>query len=97
MVDALFSCSGETGTDSRKKRVETRCATLVFLHPVGYVGLVVHFCASEARNIDTLFFLLRWNRHGFHKNCALTRYTKLVFLHPVGYAGHLVYFGASGT
>jgi hypothetical protein len=35
----------------------------------------------QARNIDTLFFLLGCVRYGFHKKCAGTHYAKLVFLH----------------
>jgi hypothetical protein len=41
-----------------KKRAGTLYAELVFLHPVGYVGHLVHSSASEARNIDGLFFML---------------------------------------
>jgi hypothetical protein len=73
----------------------THYAELVFLHPLGSVGHVVHYGASEARNIEALFFLLRLDRYGFHKKCAGTRYTELVFLHSVGSAVHIVHFGAS--
>jgi hypothetical protein len=47
--------------------------------------------------MDTLFFLLRWDRYRFQKKCVEARYTKLVFLHLVGYAGHIVHCGASRT
>jgi hypothetical protein len=45
-----------------KKRFGTCYAEHVFLHSVGSVGHVVHFGASRARNIDTLFFILGWDR-----------------------------------
>jgi hypothetical protein len=72
-----------------------RYAELVFLHMVGYVGNVIHSGVSEARNVRTLFFMLRCERYGFHKNRARTYYAKLVFLHPMEYAGHVMHFGAS--
>jgi hypothetical protein len=59
------------------------------------VGLAVNSGASGARNVKALFFLLGWDRYGFHKKPAETRYTKLVFLHPVGSSGHVVHYGAS--
>jgi hypothetical protein len=45
----------------------TRYTELVFLHPVGSVGHIVHSCVSRALNIDALFFMLRWNRYGLPK------------------------------
>jgi hypothetical protein len=41
-----------------KKRVVTHHAELVFLHPVGFVGHVMHFGASGVRNVIALFFML---------------------------------------
>jgi hypothetical protein len=67
------------------------------LHPVRTVGLVLHSCASRARNIDTLYFLLGWYRYVFDKYHVGISYANLVFLHPVGFAGHVVHFGASGA
>jgi hypothetical protein len=55
-----------TGTELTKSW--TRCAELVFLHLVESAGHVVHSGAFEARNIDTVFFVLGWDWYGFHKS-----------------------------
>jgi hypothetical protein len=65
------------------------------LHLVGSVGNVVHSGVSAEQNITTLFFLLGWERYGFHQKCVGTSYAKRVFLHPVGSVGHVVHSGAS--
>jgi hypothetical protein len=55
-----------------KKRVRTHYAELVFLHLVGLVGHILHSGASEARNVDTLFLILGWDKCCFYKKCAGT-------------------------
>jgi hypothetical protein len=52
------------------------------------------FWGVRAANIDTLFFILEWDRYGFDKKCTRTRNTELVFLHPVGSVGHVVHSAA---
>jgi hypothetical protein len=39
----------------------------------------VHSVASGVQNVDALFFMLGWDRYGFHKKHVGTRYAKLVF------------------
>jgi hypothetical protein len=90
-----FSCLCGTGTESTKKRVGTRYAEPVFLHPLGFVGHVVHSRASGLQNVDALFFMLEWDQYRFHKKCAETPNVKLVFLHLVGSVGHVVHSSAS--
>jgi hypothetical protein len=69
----------------------------VLLHPVEYAGHVVQSGASAVQNIDALYFILGWDRYGFHKRCDGTRYAELVFLHPVGSAGHIVHSAKFGA
>jgi hypothetical protein len=76
------------------KSVGTRYGEIVFLHPVKFVGHIVHSGTSGEQNIDTLFFLIASARCGFHKKSVGTCYTKLVFLHLVGSVGHIVHSSA---
>jgi hypothetical protein len=91
-----FSCSGGTSTGSIKSG-GICYSELVFLHPVVFVGHVMHFGASGVRNIDALFFILQWAQCSFHKKRIWTRYVELVFLHEVRTAGHVMHSGASGA
>jgi hypothetical protein len=86
-----FSCLGGTGTNSTKQHIGTRCAELVFLHPVASTRHIVHSGAGRAQNIIALFFMLGWARYGLQKKRIRTRYAEHVFLNLVGSTGHVVY------
>jgi hypothetical protein len=79
-----------------KKLAGTRYVELVFLHPVGFAGLVLHSGASRACNDDTLFFMLEWGQGDFRKKRVGIQYTELVLSHPVISVGLVVHSGASG-
>jgi hypothetical protein len=80
-----------------KKLGARHYAKLMFLHPVGSVGRVVHFGVSGARNVDAIIFMLEWDRCGFNKMHAGKRYAERLFLHPVGSTDHVMHSGASGA
>jgi hypothetical protein len=65
------------------------------LCPVGPAGHIVHSSASRARIVEAQFFILGWDRYGFHKKCAGTCSIELMFLPPVRSASHIVQSGAS--
>jgi hypothetical protein len=62
---------------------------------VGSAGHIMYSGASGARNVDTLFFMLGWDRNGFDKKCIGTPYAELLFLYLVGSPSHAVHFSAS--
>jgi hypothetical protein len=66
----------------QKARWDTFRQTCV-LTSDGIYGSLGHSGASGAQNIDELFFMLRWDRHGFHQKCPGTRFADLMFLHQV--------------
>jgi hypothetical protein len=57
-IEALFFMLGWDWYGFDKKRVMIRYAKLEILHPVGFVGHVVHSSASGAWNIEALFYML---------------------------------------
>jgi hypothetical protein len=57
----------------------------------------VHSVASRPQNIDTLFFMVGWDRYGLNKKRVVTPYFEPGFLHLVGSVGHVVHSGAFGV
>jgi hypothetical protein len=80
-----------------KKRVRTHYAELLFLHPMGSTGPILHLGAFGVKNVDALIFMLRWDRYEFDKKHVGTRYAKLVFSQSVGSAVYIVHSNASGV
>jgi hypothetical protein len=92
-VDALFFILRKDHMDSPKARRDMLHQICV-LHPVGFVGHVV-ILVRPGCGTSMHYFILRWNRYGFHETCAGTHYAELVLFHTVEYAGHVVHFSAS--
>ncbi len=82
MSTHYFSCSAGPGAVSIKS-VLRHYSKLVFLRLVRSTDYVLHSGASEARNVDALYFMLRWDWYGFHKKHTRIRYAELVSLHAV--------------
>jgi hypothetical protein len=66
-VIALFFMLGWDRYRFNKMCAGTHDVELVFLHPMGSVGHVVHTGASGARNMIALFFMLECDWYGFKK------------------------------
>jgi hypothetical protein len=76
--------------------VGARYAEHTFFHPMVSEGHKLHSGVSEPRNIDMLFFMLRWAQYEFYKMCVGTRYVALLCLHLVSSVSHVVHSSASG-
>jgi hypothetical protein len=88
-VIALFFMLGWDRYGFDEKCVGARYTEVVFLHPMGSAGHIVHSAASMERNMIARFFMLGWDRYRFNKKCVGRCYNELVFLHPVGSAGNV--------
>jgi hypothetical protein len=79
------------------KRVGTRYTKLVCFASGRIYESRSSFWGGQAANVDTLFFVLEWDRYRFDKKRTETHNTELVFLHPVGSVGHVVHSVAFGA
>jgi hypothetical protein len=81
-----------------KKRAGTCCAELVFSHPVGSMGHIVHSGAHLGHRTSTYYFSCLGGPGAVSIKSVRTHYAEFVFfLHSVESAGQVVHFGASGT
>jgi hypothetical protein len=79
------------------KRAGTCYTIVLFLHPMGSDCHVVHFGASEARNINVLVLMLRWDQCGFHKNMPPHVALNLCFASGGIYGSHRAFQCVRGT
>jgi hypothetical protein len=82
-INTLFFIPGWAQHRSNKKCAGTRYTELVFLHPVGSTGHIVHFGAFGVQNSTHYFSFSGGPGADPHKKRVRTHYTELVFLHPV--------------
>jgi hypothetical protein len=79
-----------------KECIRTCHAELVFLHPMGSAGHVVHSGESGRKMSMHYFSCTGGTSMDLTKKRTRTRYAKLVFLHLVVSVGHVVCSCASG-
>jgi hypothetical protein len=92
---ALFFMPGWDRYGLDKKRTGTHYVFLVFLHPVGYAGRIVHSGASGVQNANS--FSCSGGPGAVYIKSPPGHVTpNLCFLHHVGCAGRVVRSGASG-
>jgi hypothetical protein len=78
-----------------KKLIGSRYAKLVFLHPVGSVGHVVHSSSASGHETSTHYFSYSgWTGKDSTKSAPEHVLPNLFFLHLVGSARHVVHSGA---
>jgi hypothetical protein len=61
------------------------------------MGLAMDSGGFGAQNVDTLFFMLGWDRYRFNKKRDGTHYAELVFFNSIGFVGHITHSGAFGA
>jgi hypothetical protein len=61
------------------------------------VGHILHSSVFGVQDVDSLFFMIGWDRYGFAKKRTETRYTEVMFLHSMGSPCHVVHSTAFGV